>query len=65
MLPSVFFRRNVVTSIHEDTIGIRPHDVVRVDSMMSGSNYPHNASTLLDSRKIPGSPGGRAGRRTA
>ena len=37
MLPSDFFRRNVVLSFQEDAIGIRLRDVIGVDNMMWGS----------------------------
>jgi hypothetical protein len=46
MLPSDFFRRNVVLSFQEDAIGIRLRDVIGVDNMMWGSDYPHSESTL-------------------
>ena len=36
MLPSDFFRRNVVLSFQEDAIGIRLRDVIGVDNMMWG-----------------------------
>jgi hypothetical protein len=46
MLPSDFFRRNVVLSFQEDAIGIRLRDVIGVDNMMWGSHhYPHSEST--------------------
>jgi hypothetical protein len=40
MLPGDFFRRNVVLSFQEDAIGIRLRDVIGVDNMMWGSDYP-------------------------
>jgi hypothetical protein len=57
MLPSDFFRRNVVLSFQEDAIGIRLRDVIGVDNMMWdnmmwGSDYPHRQSTFPQSRKI-------------
>jgi predicted TIM-barrel fold metal-dependent hydrolase len=52
MRPSDFFRRNVVVSFQEDAIGIRLRDVIGVDNMMWGSNYPHSESTFPQSRKI-------------
>jgi hypothetical protein len=63
MLPSDFFRRNVVLSFQEDAIGIRlPHPSLPplagkgqgggVDNMMWGSDYPHSESTFPQSRKI-------------
>jgi hypothetical protein len=47
MLPSDFFRRNVVLSFQEDAVGIR-----LPDNMMSGSDYPHSESKFPQSRKI-------------
>ena len=52
MLPSDFFRRNVVLSFQKNTIGIRLRDVIGVDNMMWGSDYPHSESTFPQSRKI-------------
>jgi hypothetical protein len=57
MLPSEFFRRNVVLSFQEDAIGIRLRDVIGPDTMMWdnmmwGSDYPHSESTFPQSRKI-------------
>jgi len=50
--PSDFFRRNVVLSFQEDAVGIRLRDVIGVDNMMWGSDYPHSESTFPQSRKI-------------
>lgn len=52
MIPSDFFHRNVVLSFQEDAIGIRLRDVIGVDNMMWGSDYPHSESTFPQSRKI-------------
>jgi beta-lactamase family protein len=52
MLPSDFFHRNVMLSFQEDAIGIRLRDVIGVDNMMWGSDYPHSESTFPQSRKI-------------
>src|SRR5215467_2306591 len=52
MKPSDFFHRNVVLSFQEDAIGIRLRDVIGVDNMMWGSDYPHSESTFPQSRKI-------------
>jgi predicted TIM-barrel fold metal-dependent hydrolase len=50
--PSDFFHRNVALSFQEDAIGIRLRDVIGVDNMMWGSDYPHSESTFPQSRKI-------------
>jgi hypothetical protein len=52
MRPSDFFHGNVVLSFQEDAIGIRLRDVIGVDNMMWGSDYPHSASTFPRSRTI-------------
>ena len=52
MVPSDFFHRNVMLSFQEDAIGIRLRDVIGVDNMMWGSDYPHSESTFPQSRKI-------------
>jgi predicted TIM-barrel fold metal-dependent hydrolase len=52
MLPSDFFHQNVVLSFQEDAIGIRLRDVIGVDNMMWGSDYPHSESTFPESRRI-------------
>jgi predicted TIM-barrel fold metal-dependent hydrolase len=52
MKPSDFFRRNVVLSFQEDAIGIRLRDLIGVDNMMWGSDYPHSESTFPRSRQI-------------
>src|SRR5262245_5362071 len=50
--PSDFFHRNVFLSFQEDAVGIRVRDVIGVDNMMWGSDYPHSESTFPQSRKI-------------
>jgi predicted TIM-barrel fold metal-dependent hydrolase len=51
MLSSDFLNPNVVLSFQEDAIGIRLRDVIGVDNMMWGSDYPHSESTFPQSRK--------------
>jgi len=50
--PSEVFHRHVVLSFQEDAVGIRLRDVIGVDNMMWGSDYPHSESTFPQSRKI-------------
>ena len=50
--PSDFFHRNVVLSFQEDAVGIRLRDMIGVDNMMWGSDYPHSESTFPRSRQI-------------
>ena len=50
--PSDVFHRHVVLSFQEDAVGIRLRDIIGVDNMMWGSDYPHSESTFPQSRKI-------------
>jgi hypothetical protein len=56
MLPSDFFRRNVVLSFQEDAVGIRLRVVIGVDNMVWGSDYPHSESTSPPSRDAADRP---------
>ena len=51
-LPSDFFHHNVFLSFQEDAVGIRLRDVIGVDKLMWGSDYPHSESTFPRSREI-------------
>ena len=50
--PSDFFHRNIYLSFQEDDIGINLRDVIGVDSLMWGSDYPHSESTFPRSREV-------------
>jgi predicted TIM-barrel fold metal-dependent hydrolase len=50
--PSDFCHRNVFLSFQEDAVGIRLRDIIGVDNMMWGSDYPHSESTFPQSRQI-------------
>ena len=50
--PSHYFRQCCFISFQEDAIGIRLRDVVGVDTLMWGSDYPHTESTFPRSREI-------------
>ncbi|MQF69357.1 amidohydrolase [SAR202 cluster bacterium AD-804-J14_MRT_500m] len=52
LLPSDYFHNNVSLSFQEDPVGIRVRDVIGVDNMMWGSDYPHAESTFPKSREI-------------
>jgi predicted TIM-barrel fold metal-dependent hydrolase len=52
MRPSDVFHRNVMLSFQEDAVGIRLRDLIGVDNIMWGSDYPHSESTFPQSRKI-------------
>ena len=51
-LPSDFFRSNIFVSFQEDDLGIQLRDYIGVDSLMWGSDYPHQESTFPRSREI-------------
>ncbi len=52
MLPSEYFHRNVFLGFQEDTVGIRLRDLIGVDNILWGSDYPHVESTFPKSREI-------------
>ena len=51
-LPSDYFHRNVFISFQEDGLGVRLRDVIGVDNLQWGSDYPHIESTFPKSREI-------------
>jgi len=51
-LPSDFFRRQGFASFQEDAVGVRLRDLIGVDLLMWGSDYPHTESTFPRSRQI-------------
>ena len=52
ILPSEFFHQNVFLSFQEDGLGIRDRDIIGVDQIAWGSDYPHPESTFPRSREI-------------
>lgn len=52
MKPSDFYYQHVFLSFQEDDIGVRLRDVIGVDNMMWGSDYPHSESTFPKSREV-------------
>ena len=50
--PSDFFRRNVFCSFQDDDLGIRERDVIGIDAICWGSDYPHTESTFPRSQAI-------------
>ena len=52
LLPSDYFHSNIYLSFQEDAVGLRMRDVIGVDSLMWGSDYPHSESTFPKSREI-------------
>ena len=51
-LPSEYFHSNVFLSFQEDGLGIEMRDLIGVDSLMWGSDYPHIEGTFPKSREI-------------
>ena len=51
-LPSDFYRRNVSISIQEDATALRLRDLIGVDNLSWGSDYPHLESTFPRSASI-------------
>jgi len=51
-LPSDYWHRNGFASFQEDAIGVRLRDVIGVDAILWGSDYPHTESTFPRSRAI-------------
>ncbi len=52
MLPSQYFHRNIFLSFQEDALGIRLRDILGVDKLQWGSDYPHHESTWPKSQQI-------------
>ena len=52
MLPSDYMRRNVYHGFQEDDIGVRLRDIIGLDRIMWGSDYPHAESTFPESQRI-------------
>ena len=51
-LPSEYFHSNVFLGFQEDGLGIKMRDIIGVDQLMWGSDYPHTESTFPRSRQI-------------
>ena len=51
-LPSEVFRTNCFLGFQEDAMGIQMRDLIGVDTMQFGSDYPHQESTWPRSREI-------------
>ena len=51
-LPSDFMRKNVYHSFQEDGLGVFHRDIIGVDRLLWGSDYPHAESTFPKSREI-------------
>ena len=52
MRPSDYFRRNVFMGFQEDRLGIAHRDIIGVDTLHWGADYPHAESTFPKSLEI-------------
>ena len=52
MRPSDFFHRNCFCDFQEDPEGVRNRDIIGIDNILWGSDYPHVESTWPRSRQI-------------
>ena len=50
--PSDYFHRNVFLGFQEDSLGLRDRQLIGVDNIQWGSDYPHTESTFPRSREI-------------
>ena len=51
-LPSDFFHNNVFLGFQEDALGIKMRDIIGVDQLQWGADYPHPEGTFPKSRQI-------------
>ena len=54
MLPSEYIHRNVFFGFQEDALGIKLRDIIGVDNLLWGSDYPHQESTFPRSQQMLG-----------
>ena len=52
MLPSDYLRRNVFYGFQEDGLGVKLRDIIGVDNLLWGSDYPHVESTFPRTQQI-------------
>ena len=52
ILPSDYFHGNCFLGFQEDALGIRDRNIIGVDTLMWGADYPHAESTFPRSREI-------------
>ena len=53
-LPSDFFRENIFVCFSEDDVAVHDRDLIGVQTLMWGNDYPHAESTFPRSREIVG-----------
>ena len=52
MKPSEYFHRNFYVTFEDDDIGVRTRDLIGVDRMLWGNDYPHHDSIWPNSRTV-------------
>ena len=52
MLPSDYFHRNVFVGFQQDGLGVKLRNIIGVDNLQWGSDYPHQEGTFPKSREI-------------
>jgi len=52
MKPSEYFRRNFSVTFEDDEVGIRTRDLIGVETMLWGNDYPHHDSIWPNSQSI-------------
>ena len=52
ILPSDYFHRNMFISFQQDAAGVRLRDLIGVDNLLWGSDYPHPESTFPETQQI-------------
>ena len=52
MLPSEYFKRQGYATFGDDSVGLLTREVMGVDSLMWGSDYPHDEGTFPHSMDV-------------
>jgi predicted TIM-barrel fold metal-dependent hydrolase len=50
--PSFYWKQNFLATYEDDLLGIRTRDVIGVNTLMWGSDYPHGDSVFPDSQGV-------------
>ena len=52
LAPSDYWRRNMFATFIEDAVGVRLRDIIGVDNVMWGSDFPHAESAWPESKRL-------------
>ena len=52
MLPTEYFKRNFKVTFEDDEIGVRTRDLIGVENLLWGNDYPHHDAIWPNSRRI-------------